>query len=72
MGNQMKVTQDSMSQHNMANPDNLKLVNYTYKVCNARILQILVGKNLMIQHPFVRHFHRQSFTLHGITLIKTK
>ena len=44
MGNQMKVFQDSMSrprsQHNVTNPDKLKLVNYNRKICNTEIFQV--------------------------------
>ena len=37
MGNQTKVLQDSMSQHNVTNPDKLKLVNYSRKICDTEI-----------------------------------
>ena len=40
MGNQTKVFQDSMSRHNVTNPDKLKLVNYNRKICNTEIFQV--------------------------------
>ena len=38
MGNRTKVFQDSMSRHNVTNPDKLKLVNYNRKIYNTEIL----------------------------------
>ena len=35
MGFRTKVFPDSMSRHNVKNPDKLKLVNYNRKVCNT-------------------------------------
>ena len=40
MGNRTKVSQDSMSRHNMTNPDKLNLVNYNHKICNTEIFQV--------------------------------
>ena len=42
MGNWTKVFQDSMSQHNVTNPDQLKLVtwNYNRKICNTKIFKV--------------------------------
>ena len=67
----MKVLQNYKSRQNERNPDKLKLVNYNRKICISKIFKckILVGKILMIQHPFikfVRLFHRQSFVLYGM------
>ena len=70
MGNRAKVLQDSMSRHNVTNPNKLKLVNYNRKICNTEIFKVqnLVGKILTIQHVLVKLFHRQSFALYGISL----
>ena len=40
MGNQAKVLQDSMSGHNVTNPNKLKLVNYNRKICNTEIFKV--------------------------------
>ena len=74
MGNRTKVFQDSMSRHNVTNPDKLKLVNYNgkYAIPIFSKCKILVGKILTIQHAlvkFVRLFHHQSFTLYGIATL---
>ena len=72
MDNRTKVFQDSMSRHNVTNPDKLKLVNYNrikYVIPKFSKCKILVGKILTIQHAFVKFvslFHRQNFTLYGI------
>ena len=40
MGNQAKVLQDSISRHNVMNPNKLKLVNYNRKICNTEIFKV--------------------------------
>ena len=40
MGNRAKVLQDSMSRHNVTNPNKLKLVNYNRKICNTEIFKV--------------------------------
>ena len=39
-GNRAKVLQDSMSRHNVTNPNKLKLVNYNPKICNTKIFKV--------------------------------
>ena len=48
--NRVKVLQNSMFQHNVTN--GVKLVNMQYRKFSK--CKILVGKILMIQHPFVK------------------
>ena len=38
--NRAKVLQDSMSQHNVTNPNKLKLVNYNRKIYNTEIFKV--------------------------------
>ena len=57
----MKVLQNCMSRHNVTTLTN---------ACNTENFkwQILIGKILMIQHPFIkfiRLFHHQNFVLYG-------
>ena len=40
MGNRAKVLQDSMSRHNVTNPNKLKLVNYNRKIYNTKIFKV--------------------------------
>ena len=40
MGNRTKVFQDSMSRHNVTNPDELKLVNCNREIYNTEIFQV--------------------------------
>ena len=58
MGNRMKVFQDSMSQHNVTNPDKLKLVKLIitikYAILKFSKCKILVGKILTIQQALVK------------------
>ena len=68
MGNRTKIFQDSMSLHNVTNPDKLKLT-VKYTISKFYKCKSLVGKILTIQHElvkFIRLFYRQSFTLYGM------